>query len=237
VSTKSKRWTQEQSIAAARRWKRQTGEIPKSTDWRNGTDDHPAFHQVVVLWPTKDDVGGWNQMITAAGFTPRPATGNRNTRKVHKTRRSWSNPEDILTAIVEWKDRQGRWPTYMDWNNSDPKGHRPVAKIASKWFDNKPFDQVVELAKQRENTTPIAEVPKKPVPTQELVTPFVSEDPDRLLAIEKRLDKIERLMGTLPARMAMELKRAVKELTPPPPVVRHEVEKKRPLSGLFTIGR
>lgn len=82
-------WTRDRIVAAIKRWHRQHGEAPRSTDW----DVHRArklaeLHERLAAewrgriakfevgrWPSvrtvREQFGGWNNAIAAAGFEPR----------------------------------------------------------------------------------------------------------------------------------------------------------------------
>lgn len=57
----------------------------------------------------------------------------RNQAEVRPGRafRAWS-PEEILEAMVRWREERGEWPTYAGWRRSG-EGH-PISETVRKYF-------------------------------------------------------------------------------------------------------
>lgn len=97
-------WTRAEVIAALRAWERLHGRVPRCTDWRLTTEDHPGSRAVGELF------GSWTNALQAADL-----------------RRDW-RAADIAEAIDEWTLAHGRPPTSRDWQTPDPLARRPTTQ-------------------------------------------------------------------------------------------------------------
>jgi Homing endonuclease associated repeat len=97
-------WTRAEVIAALRRWSRGHGRPPTANDWRLTGADRPGANAVADLF------GGWSQALSEANL-----------------RQEW-HPEEILTALQDWRSQHGRPPTSRGWQTRDPSGTRPTTQ-------------------------------------------------------------------------------------------------------------
>lgn len=112
-------WTRDAITAAARAWALEHGAAPSAFDWRRATPTHPNESTVRRMF------GTWNQMISAAGFEPRPAK-----RPLH----GWTRRQ-VENAIYIWRWRHGRLPGCDDWpvTSEEHPSFRQVIDMYGSW--------------------------------------------------------------------------------------------------------
>src|SRR3954470_13094232 len=89
-------------VRELRRWNRETGEPPRSTDW---SEPGGKWEREYPAWPSTGDVlarfDSWPAALEAAGLRPH--------------RRSWTR-EQIVVALQTWAGRHGRAPYDTEWH-------------------------------------------------------------------------------------------------------------------------
>lgn len=110
-------WSPQQVVDALHVWVgANDGLAPTSSDWREGTPEHPACSTV------QDIFGSWDNGLKAAGIKAR-ARGARN---------GWTQ-DLVADAMLDWLLQNGRWPTYRDWYRPGLGAH-PHAAVAVRLF-------------------------------------------------------------------------------------------------------
>ena len=113
------RFTEEELLAAVRRWAERYGGPPRASDWepsRARLAGRPLQIERFRAgdWPSagmlRRRFGSFNAALRAAGFEPRTAPS--------RTATQLTSPVEVLRAIVEWNRRYGVPPTQSDWDTS-----------------------------------------------------------------------------------------------------------------------
>jgi DNA invertase Pin-like site-specific DNA recombinase len=112
-------WPESEILGALQRWADSHGYAPRSSDWTNGTFEHPSSLTV------RKHLTSWARALRLAGLTP------RNPRAV----RIWTDDE-ILQAIQMWTIRHGRAPHRDEWMRGTPR--RPCRTTVCNHFGTWP---------------------------------------------------------------------------------------------------
>jgi len=106
-------WTPETIVSALHTWADKNGRVPTAVDWATGTADHPAQTTVCTMF------GTWNKGLNAAGLADR-ARMERDP--------VWTK-DMIVAALLDFRVREGRWPSWREW--AQAKGRRNRDRPAS----------------------------------------------------------------------------------------------------------
>jgi hypothetical protein len=113
-------WTSAATVEAVRAWHRKHGDIPTAWDWRRSGVGHPDASVV------RHRFGTWNDLIRAAGFTPRPA---------HRPAlRDWTR-RNVRDAFTVWMFRHRELPKFADWQSETDEhpSARQVIRLFGSW--------------------------------------------------------------------------------------------------------
>lgn len=147
-------WTRERILQALEDWTEQHGEPPTVLDWSptlaraNGHPEQAERFERDGCWPLSQRVieafGSWNAALTGLGelhthqgvwrSSPRHQVGAALDDDGMTV--PWSR-EEVLAALRADRERRGRWPTSLEWEEEDPAGGRPVAVTVQRLFDGR----------------------------------------------------------------------------------------------------
>lgn len=102
-------------VDALHAWVENHGQLPRSSEWKHGTPDHPPHSMVTGVF------GRWNNLIQAAGYTP-----------FKSGQRPWTK-DDIAAAMLDEVLSTGKWPVGNNWKYRRVEG-RPCYETVIRHF-------------------------------------------------------------------------------------------------------
>lgn len=144
----------ERILSAISEWISEHGEPPTLLDWSptlarlNGHPEKAERFEREGRWPLSQRVaeafGSWNAALAAAG-EPHTHRGVWRSSQRHARGEAvdqagmtvpWSR-EEVIAALQADRERLGRWPTSLEWEEEDPTARRPVAVTVQNLFDGR----------------------------------------------------------------------------------------------------